>query len=66
MDGSAVAFVAVPAVFRMFIMDPVHVFVAMRFGQDAGGGDGGEFSVSFDHAGVQDFGIGLEAITIDQ
>ena len=66
MDGSAVAFVAVPAVFRIFIMDPVHVFVAVRFGQDAGGRDGGEFSVSFDHTFMRDFGIGLESISVDE
>ncbi len=66
MDGGAVAFVAVPAVFRMFVMDPVHVFVAVGFGQDAGRRDGGEFSISFDHTFVRDFRIGLESISVDE
>ena len=64
--GGAVAFVTVPLVLRKFFVDAIHVFVAVGFRQDAGSGDGREFSVAFDHAGVLDFGIGLEAIAIDQ
>jgi len=64
--GGAVAFVAVPLVLRKFFVDVMHVFVAVRFCQDAGSRDGREFPIALDHAGMLDFGIGLEAIAIDQ
>lgn len=64
--GSAVAFVAVPSVLWEFLMEMKHVFVAVSFGQDAGGGDGGEFSVPFDDALVADFWVGFETVAIDQ
>ena len=44
----------------------MHVFVAVRFGEDAGGGDGSEFPVPFDHAFVGDLGIGFESVAVDQ
>ncbi len=47
-------------------MEMKHVFVAVGFGQDAGGGDGGEFSVPFDHTLVADFRVGFEAVAVDQ
>lgn len=47
-------------------MEVKHVFVAVGFSQDAGGGDGGEFSVPFDDAPVADFRVGFEAVAVDQ
>ena len=66
MRGGAVAFVAVPLVLRKFFVDVMHVFIAVRFCQDAGSGDGREFSVALDHALVFDLGVGLKSIAIDQ
>ena len=66
MGGGAVAFVSVPAVLREFQVNAMHVLVAVCFGQDAGGGDGGEFAVSFDHTFVYDLRIGFESVAVDQ
>lgn len=66
MGGGSVAFVLVPPILWELLVNAVHILVAVCFGQDAGGGDGGEFSVAFDHAFVADLRVGFESVAVDQ
>ena len=58
MFGRAVAFVPLEAVLRVARGQGVHLRVAGGFGQDGGGGNGGDFGVAFDDG----FGGGGQAV----
>ncbi len=60
-----VTFVLFPVVNGKPAVEVFHVFVAVGFCQDGCGGDGHVFAVSFDHTGVGDVCIFLEAVAVD-
>ena len=70
-DGLAVLFggighVAVPAVLGIVHGQASHIFVAVGLGQDAGGGDGLDGGVAFDHGVGGRIAPGREAVAVDQ
>ena len=61
-----VAFVAVPAVGGVFVVEAQHELVAVCLGEDAGGGDGHVGGVAFDKGLVRDVGLVVEAVAVDE
>lgn len=61
-----VAFVDGPVVRGVRIVQACHPFVAVGLGEDAGGGDAAETTVTFHEARVWYAGVGDEAVTVDQ
>lgn len=62
----AVAGVGIPGELRILDMQLTHVFIPVRFRQDAGGGDALVFPVSFDDAGIRHFAVGEEEFAVDE
>ena len=69
-DGFAVgtggiAFVTVPSVHGIVLMEGVHVVVAIGFGQDAGSGNGEVLGITLDDGLVRQGLITLETVPVD-
>ena len=63
--GGGVAFVVVPSVAGVLLVEFPHDFVAVGLGQDAGSGHGHVFGVALDDALVGDVGLVVEAVAVD-
>lgn len=51
MCGSSIADMAIKAVFWVFIGERNHILIAGDFGDNRGGGNGGDFSIGFNKSG---------------
>ena len=70
-DGFAVgwggiAFVAVPVVLGIVLMDAEHIVVTVGLGKDAGGSNAHVGSIALDDGGVGDVLVGHEAVAVDE
>ena len=65
-EFGGVAFVAIPAIVRVEFMLRFHVFVAVGFGEDRGGGDSLVFGVAFNDAEVWNIVLADEAVAVDE
>ena len=64
--GGGVAFVAVPAVERVLLVELQHEFVAVGFGEDACSGNRHVFGIAFDDALVGDIGLVVEPVSVNE
>ena len=64
--GSGVAFIGIPAVEGVFLVQLSHELVAVSLGEDAGGGDGHILCVAFDDACVGNIGFVIETVAVDK
>ena len=64
--GCAIAFIGVPAILRVLVMQAVHIFVPVCFGKDACSGYGGELCVAFYDTLVYDTEIRREYMPVYQ
>ena len=63
--GSRIAFVAVPAVVGILLVEAAHDFVAVGFCEDAGSSHGHVTGIALDDALVGDVGLVVEAVAVD-
>lgn len=66
MSGGGIAFVLVPMVLGIILMDAEHVVVAVGLGKNGGGGDVHVGGVALDDGGMGDVFVGHEAVAVDE